>query len=395
MLKKIYSVSEITRYIKNAIQNANINDVWIEGEISNFREAIGNYFFYLKDENAILRCVMFYPSISYPLKDGMKVIVKGDIGVYEKKGYYQFYVKDIKIGGIGKLFLKFLEIREKLKKEGLFDEIHKKRLPEIPNKIGVVTSPNGAAIRDIINVIKRRFPVKIILAPVKVQGEGAAEEIANAIKKLNEMNDIDAIIVGRGGGSWEDLWAFNEEKVARAIFSSHIPIISAVGHETDFTISDFVADVRAPTPSAAAEIVVPDREDLIKKIDSIANRIINGAKNKIDVGKSMLEGMMNRKAFKYPYEILRDKIDLCSSVEEKLKNLMQSFINETKREMEMKEEMLNLYNPYNVLKRGYAIAMLENNELFKSIDDVEIGDKIKIIVKDGETKCQVKEKKKK
>ncbi|MCD6222191.1 MAG: exodeoxyribonuclease VII large subunit [Thermoplasmata archaeon] len=394
MLKKIYTVGEITEYIKKTIEDANIKDVWVEGEISNFREAIGHYFFYLKDENAVLRCVMFSPSLPYSLKNGMKVILKGDVRVYEKKGIYQMYVKDIKIGGVGELFLKFIEIKEKLRKEGLFDERYKKKLPKIPRIVGVVTSPNGAAIRDIINVIKRRFPVKILLAPVRVQGEEASNEIANAIKKLNEDGRADVIIVGRGGGSWEDLWPFNTEKVARAIFSSHIPVISAVGHETDFTISDFVADARAATPSAAAELAVPDRRDIERNIMNMARRLAKAMDSERKRVSNLLQIVASSSVFKYPYELISDKIDECARLGEQLKDFWKARVERLKNHFAIIEEKLNSSNPYKILEKGYSIALLENGELFKSVDDVEVGDSLRIIVRDGEVKCKVKEKKK-
>ncbi len=394
MLKKIYTVGEITEYIKKAIEDANIKDVWVEGEISNFREAIGHYFFYLKDENAVLRCVMFSPSLPYSLKNGMKVILKGDVRVYEKKGLYQMYVKDIKIGGVGELFLKFIEIKEKLRKEGLFDERYKKKLPKIPRIVGVVTSPNGAAIKDIINVIKRRFPVKILLAPVRVQGEEASNEIADAIKKLNEDGRADVIIVGRGGGSWEDLWPFNTEKVARAIFSSHIPVISAVGHETDFTISDFVADARAATPSAAAELAVPDRRDIERNIMNMARRLAKAMDSERKRVSNLLQIVASSSVFKYPYELISDKIDECARLGEQLKDFWKARVERLKNHFAIIEEKLNSSNPYKILEKGYSIALLENGELFKSVDDVEVGDSLRIIVRDGEVKCKVKEKKK-
>jgi len=394
MLKKIYTVGEITEYIKKTIEDANIKDVWVEGEISNFREAIGHYFFYLKDENAVLRCVMFSPSLPYSLKNGMKVILKGDVRVYEKKGIYQMYVKDIKIGGVGEFFLKFIEIKEKLRKEGLFDERYKKKLPKIPRIVGVVTSPNGAAIKDIINVIKRRFPVKILLAPVRVQGEEASNEIADAIKKLNEDGRADVIIVGRGGGSWEDLWPFNTEKVARAIFSSHIPVISAVGHETDFTISDFVADARAATPSAAAELAVPDRRDIERNIMNMARRLAKAMDSERKRVSNLLQIVANSSVFKYPYELISNKIDECARLGEQLKNFWKTRVERLKNHFAIIEEKLNSSNPYKILEKGYSIALLENGELFKSVDDVEVGDSLRIIVRDGEVKCKVKEKKK-
>lgn len=346
----------------------------------------------MKDEKALIRCVMFSPSLSFTPKNGMKVIVKGDIRVYEKKGYYQLYAKDIKIGGVGELFIKFLELKEKLKKEGLFDEKYKKPLPKIPDKIGIVTSPNGAAIRDIQKVISKRFPVKMVLAPVRVQGEGAAEEIERAIRILNERNDIDLIIVGRGGGSFEDLWAFNEERVARAIFESKIPIISAVGHETDFTIADFVADVRAPTPSAAAEMAVPDKNEILDWLNSIAKRMEKLLGNMLSFYKQRIEAIMKRKAFMYPYEIIYEKIMEFENALEKLKKQVEK-IREKKEEVEKIELNLKNLSPFKVLERGYSICFkLKDGKLFSSVKDIEIGEKIKVVVKDGEAICKVEKK---
>lgn len=396
MLKKIYTVGEITQYIKELIEKGELNNIWIEGEVSNFRKAIGNFYFDLKDEKAILRCIMFTPSLPFTLKNGMKVIVKGDIRVYEKKGYYQLYVKDIKIGGVGELFIKFLELKEKLKKEGLFDEKYKKPLPKVPSKIAVVTSPNGAAIKDIQKVLLKRFPVKIVLAPVRVQGEGAAEEIENAIRILNKREDIDLIIIGRGGGSFEDLWAFNEERVARAIFESKIPIISAVGHETDFTISDFVADKRAPTPSAAAEMAVPDKKEILDWIYNVIKRMERIVMQKIEFLKGRLNSISHRKAFMYPYEMIYNKILEYEEINERLKRAIENQIDRKRRIIELVESKLRGLNPYKVLERGYSICFrVKDNKLFSSINDAEVGEKLRIIVKDGEALCKIEGKKKK
>ena len=396
MKNKIYTVWEITQEIKRAIEKEELCNLWIEGEISNFREAIGNYFFDLKDEHAIIKCVMFSPSLQFTPKNGMKVIVKGDIRVYEKRGYYQLYVEEIKIGGIGELFMKFIELKEKLQKEGIFDKKFKKPLPKIPSKIGVVTSPNGSAIKDIQKVISHRFPVTIVLAPVRVQGEGSAEEIENAIKALNKREDIDLIIIGRGGGSWEDLWAFNEERVARAIFESKIPVISAVGHETDFTIADFVADERAPTPSAAGEMAVPDRREMIKMIDNYAVRMNKIVRGKIEFYREIAERMMKRRVFSYPFEIIYDKIEYYKNDCENLKRAMNKFMENMKTKIRFIEENLRAMSPYNVLERGYSICFREkDNKLFSSVDDAEIGENIRIVVKDGEALCRMEEKKRK
>ena len=324
----------------------------------------------------------------------MKVIVKGDIRVYEKKGYYQLYAKEIKIGGVGELFMKFLELKEKLEKEGLFDEKLKKELPRIPSKIAIITSPDGAALQDMLNVLSRRFPISVVLAPVRVQGEGSAEEIERALNIINSRDDIDVIIIGRGGGSWEDLLPFNEENVARAIFSSKIPVISAVGHETDFTIADFVADKRAPTPSAAAEMAVPDRKELVEYIESNIKRLQKMVENKLTFYRNIVEGMMKRKTFLYPFELLLGKVERWENTFRRLKDAIKKYLNERKREIEVKEEIVKAFNPYAILERGYSICFrLKDNKVFSSIKDVEVGDDIKVIVKDGEAKCRVKEKK--
>ncbi len=392
--KKIYTVGEITAHIKEIIENAHINDIWVEGEVSNLGEAIGNLYFDLKDERALLHCVMFQHCLPFSLKNGMKVVVKGDIRVYEKKGYYQLYAKEIKVGGVGELFMKFLELKEKLRKEGLFDEKFKKELPKIPSKIAVVTSPDGAALQDILNVLSRRFPISVILAPVRVQGEGSAEEIEKALHMLNLRNDIDVIIMGRGGGSWEDLQPFNEERVARAIFASKIPIISAVGHETDFTIADFVADKRAPTPSAAAEMAVPDKEEIKEYVESIVRRMLKVVEGKIEFYKSVTEGMMKRKTFLYPLELFLEKVDRWRDAFERMNSAIERYLEEKKRYIEIKEEVVKAFNPYAVLERGYSICFrLKDNKVFSSIEDVEVEDNIRVVVKDGEAKCRVKEKK--
>jgi len=264
MEEKIYTVSELTREIKQVLETG-FPCLWVEGEISNFkRHSSGHLYFTLKDENSQIRCAMWRyraNDLIFRPEDGMKVLVQGNLQVYEPGGYYQIIVQQVQPAGVGELQLAFEQLKKKLYAEGLFDEAHKKPIPIFPERIGVITSPTGAAIRDIISVITRRFPIaQIILAPVRVQGPGAKEEIVQAIQDFNEFGEVDVLIVGRGGGSLEDLWAFNEEVVARAIFTSKIPIISAVGHEIDFSISDFVADRRAPTPSAAAEMAVPDRK---------------------------------------------------------------------------------------------------------------------------------------
>ncbi|MEM1514286.1 MAG: exodeoxyribonuclease VII large subunit [Candidatus Thermoplasmatota archaeon] len=394
MLRKILRVKEVVSFIRDAIEKANLNDIWIEGEISNFKEVLGIIYFDLKDEDALLRCVYFSPN-KENLKNGMKVIVKGDIGIYEKKGYYQLYVKEIKIHGVGELFIKFIELKEKLKKEGLFDEKFKKELPKIPSKIAIITSPDGAVLHDMLNIISRRFPTNILVAPVRVQGEGCEEEIVNAINEINRRNDIDLIILARGGGSWEDLQAFNEEKVARAIFNSRIPIISAIGHETDFTIADFVADKRASTPSAAAEMAVPSRDEIFSLLDIFEKRLVKIMEEKINLYGQIIEGIMKRKAFLHADELILEKVEDLEQRSERIEELAKKYIENMKNMINIRFEILNRLNPYNVLNRGYSICFrVKDNKVFSSVDDIDLEEELRIVVKDGDVRCIVKEKKK-
>ncbi|MEK6576915.1 MAG: exodeoxyribonuclease VII large subunit, partial [Nitrospirota bacterium] len=277
--RKVYTVYELTLSVKSSLEEG-FSDIWLEGEVSNLRiPGSGHIYLTLKDERAQIRGIIFRSqvrSLRFLPKDGQHLLCRGHITVYEPKGEYQIIFTYIEPKGLGALQQAFEELKERLKSEGLFDEARKRPLPLYPEKIGIVTSPTGAAIRDILNIIGRRFPaVDILINPVPVQGEGAAELIAEAVNEMNRMGDIDVLIVTRGGGSIEDLWAFNEEVVARAIYNSRIPVISAIGHEIDYTISDFVADLRVPTPSAAAEIVVKSRDELVEKVDAMTNRIVN------------------------------------------------------------------------------------------------------------------------
>jgi len=283
--KHIYTVGELTKYVRVILEDS-FPSVWVEGEMSGFvLHTSGHMYFTLKDAGAVLGCAMFARSnakLKFKPANGMKVICFGKVSVYEARGNYQLIVEEIEPKGVGALQLQFQQLKERLYKEGLFDDRHKVAIPQLPTRIGVVTSPTGAAIRDILNIVRRRFSnIEIIINPVKVQGEGAKDEIARAIRQFNELDNIDVMIVTRGGGSLEDLWPFNEEVVARAIYESRIPIISAVGHEIDYTISDFAADFRAPTPSAAAELVIPNKEDLIKLIETSAIRLKNAISGKI------------------------------------------------------------------------------------------------------------------
>jgi len=379
---KILTISELTRRIRGSLEMEFFN-IWVVGEISNLkRPTSGHVYLTLKDSDAQLQAVIFKlvaNNIKFELKDGMQIIAFGSVTVYEARGQYQLIVEHIEPKGIGALQLAFLQLKEKLEKEGLFDPAHKKPLPLLPRKIAIVTSVTGAAIRDILNVINRRFArVEILVYPVKVQGEGAALEIAQAIKDLNTLPDIDVMIIGRGGGSLEDLWAFNEEVVARSIYASKIPIISAVGHEIDVTISDLVADKRALTPTEAGELVVPRYEQLKDSIEKIKSRLIQVLYNKILLIKSHLQGIRNSFPFKKPFDrILR--------LQQRIDEIVQRLFSAGKHIAELEWERLNgltnrleNINPLKVLNRGYSITTnVDDDKPIKSVEGLITGKMLK------------------
>ncbi len=378
---KILTISELTRRIRSSLEQEFFN-IWVVGEISNLKKPTsGHVYMTLKDNDAQLQAVMFKSvanTVKFELKDGMAVSAFGSVTVYEARGQYQLIIENIEPRGIGALQLAFLQLKERLEKEGLFDPAHKKPLPLLPKKIALVTSITGAAIKDILNVIQRRFArVEILIYPVKVQGEGAALEIAQAIGDLNTIPDIDVMIVGRGGGSLEDLWAFNEEIVARSIYASRIPIISAVGHEIDVTIADFVADKRALTPTEAGELVVPRYDQLKDSLEKIKTRLMQALYNKIMLVRTRLQGMRNGLSSKR----LLDKI---LRLQQRLDEIIQRFDTLSKHTLELERERLiglanrlNSVSPLNVLQRGYSVTTLEkNNKPVKSIDELTIGTQI-------------------
>lgn len=394
---KALKVGEVNQYIKRLlVSDPILYNINVEGEISNFKHHYsGHMYFTLKDENSRLNCVMFNgdnKSLSFIPKDGMKVKVKGYISVYERDGSYQLYAKSMKAQGIGDLYAAFEELKKKLKEEGLFEEIHKKELPLIPKKIGVVTSSTGAAVRDIVTVINRRFPrLEILIYPVLVQGTKAPSEICRGLNYFDARSDIDLIITGRGGGSIEELWAFNDEDVARTIFKSDVPIISAVGHETDFTIADFVADLRAPTPSAAGELATPNFYELKNKLDDNLIRLEVTYKNLLNNKKNQLElKKTNLMTYSPLYKLTENK--------EKLKKLLKDLVRgmklknkDSKVKLENIASKLNALSPLSTLDRGYSITMNEEKSVIKSIDDTKKNDIIKILLKDGEITSVVKE----
>ena len=388
------SVTDLNKYIKNKFENDEmLNNVLVKGEISNFKNHYtGHLYFTLKDENSLIKCVMFksYTThLSFMPKDGMKVMVLGSVSVFERDGVYQIYAKAMKQDGLGSLYEEFEKLKAKLSKEGLFDEANKKSIPSMPKTIGVLTASTGAVIRDIINVSTRRNPnVHIRLLPVPVQGPTAAEKIAEGIKFMNENNLADVLIVGRGGGSLEDLWPFNEEIVARAIFDSKIPIISAVGHETDFTIADFVADLRAPTPSAAAELAVQDVEDVKSTLDSYNNRYKLALKKKLELIRLQYEKCMARPVFAKPLQKINEQYMLVDMKVKDLTSSIQKKINESKNIFVSNISKLDALSPLKTLTRGYGIIS-KGASVVTSVNDLNKDDEIEIRLSDGSRKGRV------
>ena len=437
----VYTVSEITRDVR-AILEAAFETAWIEGEISNFRTAAsGHAYFVLKDDKAQIKCVLFRGQrvgMKFTPEDGDQVLLLGRVTVYEARGDYQVIVEAMEPKGLGALQKAFEQLKEKLAKEGLFDESRKKSLPEIPWKIGIVTSPTGAAIRDMIHVIQRRNPkTSILLYPAKVQGEGSAEEIAQGIEELNKRKDIDVLIVGRGGGSIEDLWAFNEEVVARAIAQSKIPVVSAVGHEIDYTIADFVADLRAPTPSAAAELVVPKLNDIVQDLQYLTNQMIERVVEDIEDYRERLRYLIDRRFFREPRQILEmptqrlddmvqrllrgldqwvlvkrgnltqvvhqlfqaspgKKLKILSErridLEARLQRRLESQIKLKKEKLGGVAKSLDALSPLNVLDRGYSITTSKRSgKAVTSGKQIKKGDAVRIRLAQGQLDATVDE----
>ena len=395
MAHKIYSVSELNKYINQKLKSDEIlSDLYIKGEISNFyHHNSGHMYFTIKDEKSAVKAVMFKSrnkNLKYELEDGLEVTAHGYIGVYEPRGEYQFYVNEINPEGKGALYLAFEQLKEKLEKEGLFSEEKKKEIPVIPQKIGVITSPTGAAIRDILSVVKRRFKnVSILIVPSLVQGDKSASELVSALNYLNNREDIDLIILSRGGGSIEQLWPFNEEIVARAIYNSEIPIISGVGHETDFSISDFVADLRAPTPSAAAELAISNKIDLEKRLDNLSFRLQNSINTKIASTKEKFNSLIKKQVFNKPEKLFSDKIQKLDNLTMKLEWNIEKNITEAKRRFNLLNSKLESLSPLKTIKRGYSVLTDENGNTIKSIAKIKKGDYIYNKLSDGKIKSKV------
>ncbi len=401
---RIYTVQEVTGRIRHILEDDRaLRDIHVKGELSNLSQPTsGHRYFTLKDEAAEIACVMFRDynrSLKFRLEDGMSVIARGRIGVYEKRGKYQLYVEEIQEAGLGALYLAFEQLKKRLKEEGLFDATHKKPIPGFPRRIGMVTSPSGAAVRDMLKVTRKRFPhVHILLAPVPVQGEGASLQIAHAIRMMNRYSEerarIDVLIVGRGGGSLEELWAFNEECVARAIFTSSIPVISAVGHETDFTIADFVADKRAATPSEAAEIVVPDGRELERNVRSMELQLRQNVFKTIEIYRKRLEGMEKSLLFRTPTERILQYRQTVDDLKRAMVAELRHLTSLHRKSVQACTGKLEALSPLAILDRGYSICTkVPEGKLVRSVEDLVVGDTLTILFSDGEAISEVKEKK--
>ncbi|MBS3782386.1 MAG: exodeoxyribonuclease VII large subunit [Candidatus Thermoplasmatota archaeon] len=394
--KKIYSVSGLNHCVKSLLEREDeIQDVWVKGEISNFKHYDGRHmYFVLKDDTSEINSVMFRSKnrdLDFEPEEGMEVLCRGDVGLYVPRGQYQLVVKEMMVGGIGELYLAYERLKEKLSKEGLFEEDHKKEIPFLPQKVGIVTSGEGAALRDMLRVLKERFEnIDVFIAPTRVQGEESADEIVNSIRKLDRM-EMDVIIIGRGGGSIEDLWSFNEEKVARAVFGAETPIVSAVGHETDFLISDFVADERAPTPTGAAEIVVPSKSELKKKINEQQRRSATALNNLILSYREKLESLAKSPVFQKPERILEDRYQKLDENREKIGVTLDRYMKTYQQRLEGQKDRLKALSPIQTMKRGYSIVMDEANEVITSVDEVSVKDILRINLTDGEIKTKTEE----
>ena len=388
------TVTELNRYVKEKVaEDEYLNSVYVKGEISNFKHHYtGHMYFTLKDENSLIKCVMFKSqtaTLNFVPKDGMKVLVLGSVAVYERDGIYQIYCKAMQEDGIGSLYIAYEKLKKKLELEGLFDESHKKKIPFMPKIIGVLTSNTGAVIRDIINVSTRRNPnVYIRLLPVPVQGEGASQKISKAIKIMNEKKLADVIILARGGGSLEDLWPFNEEIVARSIYASEIPVISAVGHETDFTIADFVADLRAPTPSAAAELAVTDISELQYDINLYQRRMKIALKRKTEIMRLKYEKLINSKVYREPFLRIND---LYLRVDKNIKSIENFVIRKSKDSKIEATKLitkLDTLSPLKTLTRGYSLVEF-NNRIVSKASDLNKDMEIDIRFKDGSKRAKI------
>ncbi len=391
--EKVYQVSELTREIKHTLEGA-FGVLWVEGEISGYkRHSSGHHYFTLKDKNAQISAVMWRgraSNLTFRPEDGMKVLAWGSINVYEAGGRYQLDVLMLRPAGVGELQIAFEKLKKRLEAEGLFDEARKRSLPEFPESIGIVTSPTGAVIEDMRAVAAKRWPAaELILAPARVQGDAAAAEIADAIRALNASGDVDVIVVGRGGGSLEDLWPFNEEIVARAIFTSKIPVVSAVGHEIDFTISDFVADVRAPTPSAAMEMILPDAAEITEQLATLRALLLNRVERIIGDGRAGLQALATHWALRRPAELVRGHRQRLDELVTRLQSSTTHTVENARLRFEHFQDLLRAHNPENVLSRGFAIVRRDDGSILRDARNARIQETLHIHLRRGELDAAV------
>lgn len=391
------TVTELNRYIKDLVDiNPPLGDIYIKGEISNFKaHSSGHYYFSLKDSDSVLKAVMFRMSASrlgYMPQNGMKVVAHGRISVYERGGEYQLYADSMEPDGVGAMYMALEQLKAKLSAMGLFDESRKKPLPKIPSAVGVVTSPTGAAVRDIINVCTRRFPyARIRVYPALVQGDGAVDSVAAGIEYFNRCGGADVLIVGRGGGSIEDLWAFNSEKVALAVSRSRIPVISAVGHETDVTICDLVADRRAPTPSAAAELAVPETAELKQKFNNVITRETSVLMGRIDAKKKELDRLAASRVLTSPAASFEDRSVTVDRLSDRLARAQNNILEKKTALLKSGAASLSALNPMAVLSRGYGAVFAADGSVIKSAGSLSVGDTVKLTLSDGDALCGIKE----
>jgi len=384
--EKIYTVADLTRLIKGDLE-AQFTSIWVQGEISGFKHHhSGHMYFSLKDEQSILKAVCFARSnqgIKFEMEDGLSVLCFGRVSVYEARGEYQLYVDRVEPKGLGALQLAFEQLKKKLQAEGLFDEERKQEIPFFPTRVGVVTSPTGAAIRDILNVINRRSGASVLVRPVTVQGEGSAKEIAQGIKDLNEYGELDVMIVGRGGGSMKDLWAFNEEPVVRAIAASRIPVISAVGHEVDWTLADLVADLRAPTPSAAAELVTAHQAELGRNVTQLVSRLHLSMRRELESRVEILRALMESRTFTEPMTLIDDRAQRLDDLSRRMVNCTRSALTLRKSQFGALTGKLEALSPLAILSRGYSVVFDEVGGLLRSVKSLSVGDETETKMLDG------------
>ncbi len=390
----VIKVSEITRYIKGLLNgDPRLQDLWVAGELSNFKHhRSGHMYFTLKDSSASLRCVYFRrENARCPFKpaDGMEVFAHGSISLYEPDGVYQLYVQELEPAGMGSLYLAFEQLKKKLEMEGLFNQQHKKSIPGMPRKIGVVTSPTGAALQDMLATFKKRYPhVEILVVESLVQGAGAADDLVKAMYLLNQRDDIDLIIIARGGGSLEDLWPFNEEIVARAIFKSRLPVISAIGHETDYTIADFTADLRAATPTAAAVAAVPDINEVEKSLKQLQDRATQAVQRIMEKEKQRLDSIVSEKFFALPAKRIKLQGQQLNLLQNNLKREIVRLLQIKGIELNSRIDRLEGYSPLKVMSRGYCYCRDENGNIIRSVKEVKVNQLLKLNFRDGKATCR-------